>query len=171
MACRSVRFVGGVVVAALVTFAGRAHANEPGARALGAVDRLGRLVSDRDEIPMIEALLAKTRVTSERHVVLMRRLAEAYYELEQTKDGEVVYLTEQIARARKAEKTDSVTELIATRAKARGVRDKSRDRVIELYRGIIALHPRYAKADEVLYFLADEYLRASEIAGREAREP
>lgn len=107
------------------------------------------------EIVALEQQLAKTKITSDKHVTIARRLAESYYELERLKQNEALDLTTQILNGEKAKK--NVTDLKARRTKAESLRDKSQARVTELYQMIIDKHDDYPKLDEVMYYLAYEY--------------
>jgi len=108
------------------------------------------------EIVALEQQLAKTKVTSDKHVTISRRLAESYYELERLKQGEALDLTTKILNGEKS-KDPKVGDWKAQRTKAEGLRDKSQARVVELYRLLVDKHDDYAKLDEVLYYLAYEY--------------
>jgi len=107
------------------------------------------------EIVALEQQLAKTKINNPNHVTFARRLAESYYELEHIKQDEALGLTTRILEGEK--KKENVVALRAQRTKAEALRDKSRARVIELYRLIVDQHGTYAKLDEVLYYLAYEY--------------
>ncbi|MFI5298895.1 MAG: tetratricopeptide repeat protein [Polyangiales bacterium] len=126
-----------------------------------AIPRPGAILSGKietaliGEIQLLETQLQKTKVTSDKHVVIQRRLAESYYELERIKEGEVLDLTTKILDAQK-KKQDASAD-IAKRDKAKSKRDKCRVQVNEYYRAIIEKHPDYPKADEVLYYLAYEF--------------
>lgn len=107
------------------------------------------------EIVALEQQLAKTKVTSDKHVTIARRLAESYYELERLKQNEALDLQTKIVMKEKS-KQSAATERTA-QTKAIGLRDKSQKRVTELYQMIIDKHDDYAKLDEVMYYLAYEY--------------
>lgn len=108
------------------------------------------------EIVALEQQLAKTKVTSDKHVTIARRLAESYYELERLKQNEALDLTTKILNGEKT-KNPSVAQWKTQRTKAEGLRDKSQQRVTELYQMIIDKHDDYPKLDEVMYYLAYEY--------------
>lgn len=107
------------------------------------------------EIVALEQQLAKTKVSSDKHVTIARRLAESYYELERLKQNEALDLTTKILDGEKAKK--DVSALKTQRTKAESLRDKSQARVTDLYQMIIDKHDDYAKLDEVMYYLAYEY--------------
>ena len=107
------------------------------------------------EIVQLETQLTKTKVTSDKHVVIARRLAESYYELEHLEQNDVLDLTTKILVAKK--KGQPTASMDADMSKATALRDKSQDRVVFLYRMIADKHPDYTKGDEVLYYLAYEY--------------
>lgn len=107
------------------------------------------------EIVALETQLKKIKPTSEKHVLIARRLAESYYELERLEQGDVLDLQTKILLAKK--KNTSTAQMEADQKKAMDLRDKSQNRVVELYRMIVDKHDDYAKLDEVLYYLAYEY--------------
>ncbi len=108
------------------------------------------------EIFALEQQLKKTKVTSDKHVTISRRLAESYYELERLKQAEALDLTTKILNG-ETKKDPKVAEWKAQRTKAETLRDKSQQRVVDLYQYIIDKHDDYAKLDEVMYYLAYEY--------------
>jgi hypothetical protein len=108
------------------------------------------------EIVALEQQLTKTKVTSDKHVTISRRLAESYYELERLKQNEALDLTTKILNGEKT-KNPQVATWKAARTKAESLRDKSQNRVTELYQMIIDKHDDYPKLDEVMYYLAYEY--------------
>jgi hypothetical protein len=108
------------------------------------------------EIVALEQQLAKTKVTSDKHVTISRRLAESYYELERLKQNEALDLTTKILNGEK-KKDPNVATWRAQRTKAESLRDKSQGRVTEIYQLIIDKHEDYPKLDEVMYYLAYEY--------------
>jgi hypothetical protein len=108
------------------------------------------------EIVALEQQLAKTKVSSDRHVTITRRLAESYYELEQLKQGEALDAQTKEILASKGKGGDAAA-LKAQRLKAETIRDKARNRVTTLYALLIDKHDDYAKLDEVMYYLAYEY--------------
>ncbi|MEO7096322.1 MAG: tetratricopeptide repeat protein [Polyangiales bacterium] len=108
------------------------------------------------EIVALETQYAKIKVTSDKHVLIARRLAESYYELERIEQAEVLDLTTKILLG--AKKNDpAVPKMKEDKGKAEALRDKSQDRVVFLYRQIVDKHEDYSKLDEVLYYLAYEY--------------
>jgi hypothetical protein len=108
------------------------------------------------EIVALEQQLSKTKITSDKHVTIARRLAESYYELERLKQSEALDLTTKILNGEK-KKDPNVAAWKTQRTKAEALRDKSQARVTELYQVIIDKHDDYAKLDEVMYYLAYEY--------------
>jgi len=92
------------------------------------------------EIVALEQQLAKTDVTDAKHVTIAMRLATNYWELETLK------VKAWDAASSKDDK-----------AKARALRDKSRQRANDVFRLVIDKHDDYPKLDETLYYLAREH--------------
>ena len=108
------------------------------------------------EIVALEKQFKATKVSSDKHVVLARRLAEDYYELEHIEQDDILDLTTKILNGQK--KNDpGVADMIKKRTDDEGVRTSCQDRVVFLYTMIADKHPDYSKGDEVLYYLAYEY--------------
>lgn len=95
------------------------------------------------EIQALERLYAVTAKPSPDRVLLLRRLAEAYVELEYS--------------ASAGTDAKSVKLLVAARKKA-----------IDHYRRVMKEYPGYAKLDEVVYYLGYEYERAGDSANARA---
>jgi hypothetical protein len=93
------------------------------------------------EIVALEKQLATTKPSSDQHVILCRRLAESYRDLETTERSQY-----EAAGASNEDKT-----------KAAALVSKCRDRVVYLYQLILDKHDDYPKLDEVLYFQGYEY--------------
>ncbi|GAC1536771.1 MAG: hypothetical protein NVS3B10_00880 [Polyangiales bacterium] len=107
------------------------------------------------EIVALEAQMKKIKPTSEKHVLISRRLAESYYELERLEQSDVLDLQTKIALGKK--KGANTASMESDQAKAMKLRDQSQGRVVDIYRLIVDKHDDYARLDEVLYYLAYEY--------------
>ena len=109
------------------------------------------------EIQGLERLYARTRKKSPDRPQLVRRLAEAYVELESAavRDKTEAEIAIQDAKAKKRRNSQA-------RAKATKIVKAARKSAIRYYTIMKRDYPNYSKIDEILYYLAYEYEQAGD---------
>jgi tetratricopeptide (TPR) repeat protein len=112
------------------------------------------------EIQGLERLFRRTPRKSPDRPQLVRRLAEAYVELESAaaRDKTAAEIRVQDARAKKRQNSRARAEA----AKATKIMKAARTNAIRYYTVMKKDYPNYSKIDEVLYYLAYEYEQAGD---------
>ncbi len=123
------------------------------------------------EIQGLERLFSRTSKTSPDRPQLIRRLAEAYVELESAANRDKVEADVKAADLKSSKSKDKVAQINQARkasAQAKKIVEASRSKAIAYYKLMKTAYPTYSKIDEVLYYLAYEYEQAKDLKNARA---
>lgn len=109
------------------------------------------------EISGLERLYARTSRQSPDRAQLIRRLAEAYVELESAANRDAIKSDIDAQDAQKEKNKGKYDKAKAQSSDAKKIVDKSRENAIKYYVRMKKDYPTYSKIDEILYYLAYEY--------------
>lgn len=109
------------------------------------------------EISGLERLYKRTPAQSPDRQQLVRRLAEAYVELESAATRDAIKSSIDADDAKKARQRAPYDQARREEAAARKISQRARENAIRYYVRMKEDYPNYSKIDEVLYYLAFEY--------------
>lgn len=115
------------------------------------------------EISGLESLYGKTRKKSTDRPQLVRRLAEAYVELESAANRDKTQAEINADDAKNKRDKTKYDKARGEAAKAKKIVDSARQNAIKYYSVMKNDYPDYSKLDEILYYLAYEYEQAAKL--------
>ncbi|HEY6728437.1 MAG TPA: tetratricopeptide repeat protein [Polyangiaceae bacterium] len=115
------------------------------------------------EIQGLERLFKRTPKKSGDRPQLVRRLAEAYVELESAAVRDKI-ASDIKAQDAKRKKKGNAAQHRSEATKAKKIEEAARMKAIAYYKLMKTEYPNYSKTDEVLYYLAYEYEQAGDLA-------
>lgn len=106
------------------------------------------------EITVLKRLVKNTPVDSPKRPEILLRVAETYFEMQQSANAKVRSFDEPIFQAQKAKDKARVKQLQAQQAEAQKKLDEYRKESIKAYAQLVQDHPNFKRMDEVLFALA-----------------
>ncbi|MGE0322793.1 MAG: tetratricopeptide repeat protein [Polyangiaceae bacterium] len=123
------------------------------------------------EIQGLERLFKRTGKRSPDRPQLIRRLAEAYVELESAANRDKIEAevkAQDLKSSRSKGKVAAINKARKEAGQARKIVDAARKKAIAYYKLMKTAYPSYSKIDEVLYYLAYEYEQAKDLKNARA---
>ena len=106
------------------------------------------------EIALAKRMVKNTPVDSPKRPDILLRVAETYFEMQQSANAKVRSFDEPIYQAQQAKDKAKVKQLQAEQAEAQKRLDEYRAESIKAYAQLVRDHPNYKRMDEVLFALA-----------------
>ncbi len=106
------------------------------------------------EITVLKRLVKNTPTDSPKRSEILLRVAETYFELQQSANAKVRSFDEPIFQAQQAKDKNKVKQLQAQQAEAQKKLDEYRKEAIKAYAQLVQDHPTFKRMDEVLFALA-----------------
>ncbi|HEY6877408.1 MAG TPA: tetratricopeptide repeat protein [Polyangiales bacterium] len=114
--------------------------------------RAGQLLEK--EITVLKRLAKNTPTDSPKRPDILLRVAETYFELQQSSNAKVRSFDEPIFQAQQAKDKNKVKQLQAQQAEAQKKLEEYRKESVKAYAQLVQDHPNFKRMDEVLFALA-----------------